>query len=247
MLAEITREQLATVLDRLAETTIEQAGLVEPPIDAFIVAERLGMVVAWDALQRSRARYVRLHAGEQPCGCPTILVRPDPRAERQQWAVAHEIGEHLAVAAFGQLGVDPREAPSDARERLAGWLASRLLLPPRWFAEQARACNWELPVLKALFATASHELIARRMLDFEPPVIVTVVDHGSITFRRSTVNPRPGDWLPGERACWLQAHRNARRAECVAAAYRARAWPVHEPGWKREIVRTELEYEFAQC
>ncbi len=247
MLAEITQEQLAAVLDQLAESAVEQAGLKGPPIDAFLVAERLGLVVAWDATQRSRARYVRLRPDEEPFGYPTILVRPDPRTEREQWAVAHEIGEHLAVTAFRQLGVDPPEAPADARERLAGWLASRLLLPVRWLVAQANRCSWDLRALKARFTTASHELIARRMLDFDPAVLITIVDHGTITFRRSNVGLRPGGWLPGEHACWLAAHRGAQPAQWSESAYRVRAWPVHEPGWKREIVRTELHWEYTQC
>ena len=39
----------------------------------------------------------------------TILLRPEPRHERRHWAVAHEIGEHVAHRVFAGWGADPRE------------------------------------------------------------------------------------------------------------------------------------------
>ena len=101
----------------------------------------------------------------------TILLRPEPRFERRQWAVAHEIGEHVACRVFALWGVDPRETQANAREHVANNLAGRLLLPTAWFAADAVACGWDLLGLKARYRTASHELIARRMLECRPPVI----------------------------------------------------------------------------
>jgi len=247
MLAEIAPEQLSQELDQIAEQTLRRAQLTAPPVDAFFLAERLGLQIAWDATQSSRGRYVRLRAGDSLGGHPTIVLRPDPRPEREQWAAAHEIGEHLAVEVFHRLGVDPREAAPNGREQVACWLASRLLLPSGWFGSHARACNWDLLLLKRRFSTASHELIARRMLDFEPAVIITIVDHGQVTFRQSNVVARAGNWLAGEHSCWAAVHRDGKPAEHRGELFQTRVWPVHEPGWKREIVRTELQWEYAQC
>ena len=69
----------------------------------------------------------------------TILLRSDPRAERRQWALAHEIGEHAAHRVFLRLGVDFREVTANEREALANSMAGRLLLPTRWFAKEAAA------------------------------------------------------------------------------------------------------------
>ncbi len=240
MLAELTREDLAAALDAVAEALLREAGVDRPPVDAFALAARLKIAVAPDDGQRGRARYVRLRgwAGARPR--PAILLRADPRPEREHWAVAHEIGEHAAHRVFAHLGVDAREAPA-AREPVANGLAARLLLPAAWFPADGRACDWDLAALKRRYATASHELIARRMLDTEPPVVVSVFDHGALGFRGGNLGgvvPPPG---PMERRCQAAAHRTGLPSSTAGPGCRVDAWPVHEPGWRREILRMEID------
>lgn len=240
MLAEIPCEEIAQALDCVAEAILCDAGVVGPPIDAFALAARLGIAVASDDRQAGRARYVRLRDRTGRGPRPAILLRADPRREREHWAVAHEIGEHAAHRVFRKLGVDVGETPA-ARESAANDLAARLLLPGAWFHLDARACGWNLPVLKRRYATASHELIARRMLDFPPPVIVTIHDNGRLTFRRSNVPGRVPPSSPEEIACRQAAHDTAQPQQTAAATHTVRAWPVHEEEWKREILRIEVE------
>ena len=202
MLPEYTREELAAGLDRVAENILAVAGVQAPPVDAFAVARALGIDLAWDDRQEGRARYVRLGDRRAGAGRATILLRPDPRLERQQWAVAHEIGEHAACRVFVQWGVDPRETTSGAREIVANAMAGRLLLPTAWFAADATACDWDLIALKARYRTASHELIARRMLECRPPVIISIFDHRKIRFRRSNLPGRTPPPSTAEMQCW---------------------------------------------
>jgi Zn-dependent peptidase ImmA (M78 family) len=128
MLAEISTEELTRTLDEVAAGALSQAGIAEPPVDALRLAQRLGLAVAWDDRQTGRARLVQF-AGEQSREMAAVLVRHDPRHERLQWAIAHEVGELLAEKVFAELILDPREAPAQAREFIANALASRLLLP----------------------------------------------------------------------------------------------------------------------
>jgi hypothetical protein len=174
-------------------------------------------------------------------------LRPEPRRERLHWTVAHEIGETCAHRVFDFLGVDPREAAPAARESVANQLAGRLLLPRVWFGPDARQCGWDLIELKRLYPTASHELIARRMLDFPAPVVITVIDNGRRTWRLGNLPGRLPPLSPLEQSTWQQAHASAEPATDEAPACRVQAWPVHEPPWKREIVRAEwfAEDEFA--
>ncbi len=240
MLAELTREDLAAALDAVAETLLREAGVGSPPVDAFALAARLHIAVAPDEGQRGRARYVRLRGWSAGRARPAILLRADPRPEREHWAVAHEIGEHAAHRVFTHLGVDAREAPA-AREPVANGLGARLLLPPVWFPADGRACGWDLAALKRRYATASHELIARRMLDAEPPVVVSVFDHGALGFRRgnfANVVPPPNH---PERCCQAAAHRTGLPSSAAGPGCRVDAWPVHEPGWRREILRLEID------
>ena len=241
MLPEISAEELCAQLDTVAAEVLFEAGCEEPPVDAWAVAEALKITVAVDDRQHGRARYVRLRSFRGGGSKPSILLRPDPRAERRQWAVAHEIGEHVAWRVFELLGVDPREARPDARESVANELAGRLLLPAARFKADAVASSWDLLGLKARYRTASHELIARRMLDFPPPVIVTVFDHGRVSWRRGNLPGRAPDPSAGELHCWQTVHDRNRPWQYTSAGQAIAGWPVHEDGWQREILRTEVD------
>ncbi|REK15753.1 MAG: ImmA/IrrE family metallo-endopeptidase [Planctomycetota bacterium] len=238
MLPELTTEEWSEALDAVAGQLIAELPSAAPPIDALRLARTLGLTVAWDERQPSRGRMARLAALGTGAGA-SILVRPDPRPERLQWAIAHEIGEFCAHRVFDSLAVDPREAPPAAREAVANHLASRILLPRASFAEDGRACDWVLFDLKARYASASHELIARRMLDMGPSVVITIFDHGRRTLRRSNLPFRVPPLGETESAAWETAHRQAVSVDRADYRQRVQAWPVHEPEWKREILRTE--------
>jgi len=246
MLPELTQEEFSAALDRAASEALLAAGKVRPPVDAFALAERLGLRVAFDDRQCGRGRFVRLKCRGRGSSCGpngSILVRPDPRGERLQWAVAHEIGETLAERVFQMLGVDTREAPANIREGVANHLAGRLLLPLAWFKPRAVRAGWNLLELKRVFSTASHELIARRMLDFEPAVVITIFDHSRLSWRRGNTCFKPGRMSDLESHCRLKAHETGQPQQDEDHAQAVWAWPVHEEGWKREILRTQLPSE----
>ena len=101
--------------------------------------------------------------------------------------------------------------------------------------------DWDLLELKERYNTASHELIARRMLEMRPPIVITVCDQGRVHWRRSNVTSRPPEMLAEEtrRLARLRIERACRRVNRSMAKQdwnRVRCWPVHEPGWKREIM-----------
>lgn len=241
MCPELTREELAAGLDRVAEEILDEAGVRQPPVDALSVAQTLGLVVAVDDRQEGRARYVRLGDRWAARSRATILLRPEPRSERRQWAVAHEIGEHLAYCVFARWGADPRETAATAREQVANWLAGRLLLPSRWFPADAVACQWDLLVLKNRYRTASHELIARRMLECRPAVVISIFDQQRLSFRRSNVSARVPPPSPAEIECWSRVHERCRPLQTREGPDLIQGWPIHEEGWQREILRMEVD------
>jgi len=104
-----------------------------------------------------------------------------------QWAIAHEIGEHYAHCAFERLGIVPAEVPANSREQIANALAARILLPSELFFVDAIELSWHLVALKRRYSTASNELIARRMLDGEPSIFVTIFDNGKLTTRQANL------------------------------------------------------------
>jgi Zn-dependent peptidase ImmA (M78 family) len=246
MLPEIPSEEFAAALDACAGEVLWEAGVEQPPVDAAAVAERIGLVVACDETTSHRARFVRLadeRGGDNAQG--TIVVGIAERPERRQWAIAHEIGENVACRVFDALGVDPKTAPTDARELVANHLASCLLLPRDWFAREGHAVDWDLLALKQCFATASHELIARRMLEMRPAVVITLCDLGTVHWRRSNAATRPPAMLPEELAAWRRSHELGTPAAATldpstTGLESVRCWPIHEPDWKREILRSEI-------
>jgi hypothetical protein len=223
------------------EEVLGEAGVRKPPVDALGVARTLGIAVATDDRQDGRARYVRLNDPRSRGTRPTILLRPDPRRERCQWAIAHEIGEHVAHRVFARWGVEPVETEANAREQVANWLAGRLLLPTAWFAADAAAYQWDLLALKERYETASHELIARRMLECRPAVVISIFDQRRLSFRRSNVFGRVPPPSRAEIECWNGVHERCRPMRNREGPNSVQGWPIHEDGWTREILRMEVE------
>ena len=107
-----------------------------------------------------------------------------------------------------------------------------------------RERDWDLLELKERYCTASHELIARRMLEMRPPIVITVCDRdafigGEATSRR------------GRRICCVKRRQFGERCirpglpmcetlDAETGLESVRCWPIHELGWKREIIRSEI-------
>lgn len=249
MFAEIPAEQLTRAIEWCARELLAEADIDRPPVDSLVVAERLGLVVAREGAASQRARFVRL-AAVAAADQGTILLADEPRPERRQWAVAHEIGEFAAHRVFSFLGIPLADIPPHGREQIANHLANALLLPGKWFRTDGACVGWDLLELKQIYSTASHELIARRMLEMPVPVIITLFDQGRPVWRKSNVLRHPPPLTPAELATWRQAHalgeptryESSRTDQpLLDAVVDIRCWPVHEPDWQREILRTGLE------
>jgi hypothetical protein len=244
MLTDITYKDWSEALDATVEQLLWEAGVCEPPVDAYYLALELGLTVTQDLQLPARAQIVRVAGRNGSHTQPTIVLGEEERFERRQFAVAHELGEFAAVRVFERLGISPRTTPLGGREQVANALAGRLLLPRRWFHKLGLECDWDLIALRDKFWTASHELIARRMLDMPPRVVVTVFDLGSITWRRCNFASPVGGLLDAEYEAWNECHQcdmpTCREVQTEGAATAIRCWPVHEPDWRREILRTEV-------
>jgi len=243
---------LFSACDDVAAELLAEAGWIDPPVDAFLLAAELGFEVAFDARQQARGRFKRL------AGRPTVFLSPDDRPERLQWAAAHEIGESAAYRVFDRLDIDPLLAESDLREKVAAQLASALLLPRRQFEADVVRHDGDVPALKHKYATASHELILTGQLRMESLMLASVFDHGELTRRRTNGRLAPPPLITVERQAQLRAHATGRPAVLTGRGVRVQAWPVHEAGWKRELLRTtpletddpddlDIEYETPGC
>src|SRR5689334_13978524 len=98
MLSEIPEEEFAAALDACAAEVLWEAGIEGPPVDTLAVAEELQLVVTHDYTMSQRGRFVRLadRKSNSSGGVGLIVVGSTDRPEREQWTVAHEIGESVA-------------------------------------------------------------------------------------------------------------------------------------------------------
>lgn len=233
---------LASAMDERVDEVLHSAGVSGPPVDVLAVARAHEIPVVQNLAQQPRGQHARLG------GRAAIFVRPDGRPERLQWTVAHELGEAFAHRVFDRLGAS--DVPPREREQVANLLAARLLLPTEWFFFEAGRCQGDVPQLKHVFATASHELVALRLLDLPTPTVITVFDQKRMSRRRCNHMARAPELSALERDCWQTAHYLRRVTREHDEGTVVQAWPIHEPGWQREILRTtflrnrEVEREF---
>ena len=239
VLVDDGEESLGFAIDRLVAEVLAEAEIEGPPVDCLTLAVKLRLVVAVDRRQQARGRCARLASPDGGLQ-DAIFVRPEDRSERTQWTVAHELGEHFAHELFARLRLDLDDAGPGLREQSANAFANRLLVPTAWLGAAGEAADWDLPALKRRFATASHEVLARRMLDVSRPVIITIVDDGAVVLRRANFAARPPRPSPLEHRVRLRACETGRPADQRDDAVRVRAWPIHEPPRRREIVRLDV-------
>jgi hypothetical protein len=225
----------ADTLEALVCELLEDAGIDRPPVDPALIARQLGLRVQFDDEQPGRGRLVRAH------GQALICVRPQPRPERHHWTVAHEIGEHLFDRIAVRLNLDSDELTQPNREQLVNRFAMHLLVPSHWFAFDCPLAEYDLLSLKALYDTASHEVIALRFLDLDPPTVLTIFDNGRLTRRSGNLPYCLPAFQPLERSCRLEVEQTGRSVRRRDHGLVVQAWPIHEPLWQRQILRCVIE------
>jgi Zn-dependent peptidase ImmA (M78 family) len=235
MIEDLSREEVHETVDLAIEELLEAAGIDRPPVDAIQLAQRhLGMVVCLDRRQPQRGR------AQRGSGRRQIFLRPEPSEERHQWTVAHEIGEHFKTDLLARLGIEPGQTRALSGESLANLFAHRLLVPTAWLRDDAVACEFDLAQLKLRYTTASHEVIAWRLLDLPHPCIIAVVDNGHVHRRRSNAWPVRKELEPPEAECQRYVNHYSRPRLVVRDGWTVHGWPVHQPDWKREILRSVI-------
>jgi len=232
------REEVLEIIDRAVADLLAAAGWEQPPVDAIALAQRhLGMPVGLDRRQQQRGRAQRSGGQKQ------IFLRPEPTEERHQWTVAHEIGEHQKAQLLARLGIAPGQTRAMAGESLANLFAYRLLVPTRWFAADAPAWSYDLPHLKQRYRTASHEVLAWRLLDLPEPCIITIVDNDHVSRRRSNSCRVTRQLTPIEDECRRYVNYYSRAQTLRRENWLVQGWPVHQADWKREVLRSVVEAE----
>ncbi len=234
----LPREEVLAKIDAFVDELLAAARVTAPPVDAIRLAQgHLGMIVCLDRRQSQRGR------AQRTGGRPQIFLKPEPTEERHQWTVAHEIGEHVKVQLLARLGIDPAETRPMAGESLANLFATHLLVPTAWFAADAALLGYDILKLKQRYHTASHEVIASRLLDLPEPAIITIVDNDHVTRRRSNAWRVNKQLEPVELQCQRYVSHYSRPRVFRENGWTVQGWPVHQADWKREILRSVIEVD----
>ena len=236
MREDLTREEVTHAVDQLVAELLDAAGVTEPPVDAIKLAQaHLGMIVCLDNRQPQRGR------AQRSAGQKQIYLRPEPTEERHQWTVAHEIGEHMKTKLLERLSIEPQETRAMAGESLANLFAHHLLVPSEWYASDVPAVEYDLLVLKKRYRTASHEVLALRMLDLPASCIITIIDNDHIHKRRSNAWPVRKELAPPEEKCRTWVNKHGKPRSIRDDGWTVQGWPVHQTAWKREILRSVID------
>ena len=216
----------------VAAELLRECGIVAPPVDARDLVPCLGLPVLRGGEHSGWRRTGRIGGHE------SAVLRPDEGIERNQWALAREIGDCRAWQVFDLVEVDPRETSNRQREQVANLLASCLLLPEEWFERDAAVLDGDVLELKRMYSTASHELILMNLLRLRQLTLVSVFDQGELVRRRGNGQLTPPSLLPVERQAWSIVRASGRPSEASAEGVRVQCWSVTEGGWQRELMRT---------
>lgn len=195
-------------LEGIAREVHDETG-VEPPIDAFRLAEQLGF----------RVRFWAKGGAAVNARTRTIWVSAKARPVRQHGLVLHELGHALTARA----GEDDRD------EGAARYLAGALMLPRERFLADLAETSWDLFELQRRHPNASAEMIVVRMVQCSPAV-ASVWDEGQLRRRYSTAPE-----LEDDAADRLLVDRVLGEERPVRAANEA-AWPIFDGRWRRVLV-----------
>ncbi len=130
-----------------------------------------------------------------------LVLTPDMTPTQRQKVAAESIARGLVPAVLHKLGLPPDAANRSFATHLCGLIVPRLLIPTRLLRSALRVQKFDVAALGQAFATATTEAVALRLLDLEEPCVVSIVDDGVVTVRRSN-RPSVGRKLePAEQLC----------------------------------------------
>lgn len=220
---EAGRARSAPVLDDLqaawegvAADVLGETGCDDPPVDAFELADCLGLEV-----RRSPDHDGHL-VGD------VVYVPMAARRVRRHGVCAHEMA-HWCLD----------RAAEDNTEDAARYLSGALMLPRRPFDRDLCETAWDLRLLQQRHINASAEMIARRVVTMRDAV-ATVIDNGRVKARDAS------PWLHERfrrLSRWERelADEVLESGETVRGDELVWAFPVFHGCWRRVVLVAEAE------
>lgn len=236
-MSDFTSEDLFDAADRAVHALIERAAIAEPPVDALeLLAGQFQYRIDFELDDDGQDYGSRPRRRARP---NELLLHPDSSEESRHALAARAIARKLVPDVLKRLGITPGTESRAAQGSLIGLLSSRLLLPTRFFAADARRAAFDLIELKDRYSTAGWEAIAWRMLEVDDePAMVAIVDDGEVAARRGNRFAVNRTLTEAERRCVESIQETDDPATIRADGWTARGWPTRGIPFRRIIVRS---------
>jgi predicted transcriptional regulator len=231
---DFSHEELIETVERFVAGLIERA-VIRPPVNALTVAEEhLGIPVRvvnpdpeGDGTNRRR----------RDAGIG-ITLTTDMSAEARQRAAADGIARFLLPEICAKLNVQLGPDTKQFAAHLRGLVAPRILVPTKLLRAALKEHKYDIPALHATFATATMEAVALRLLDFDTPCAITVVDDGVVAVRRANQFAVSKKLEAAEQECVEQVTRLDEAHRARKGDWTAWAWPVPNRPFRRILIRS---------
>jgi len=234
---DFSQDELIEAIERLVNGLLERAGVTEPPVDALHLAEEhLGIPVEVvepaeeDERGRRRPRARAATAGG-------IALTPEMSVEQQQKAAADGVALALLPDVLRRLGVPPGGENRQFAAHVRGLVVPRILVPTRLLRAALKECKYDVPALKEVFATATTEAVALRLLDLDEPCVIAIADDGVVVVRRSNRFAASRKLEPAEQQCLDRVTELDLPHRVRNGGWTVQGWPVPERPFRRIILR----------
>ena len=233
---EFSQEELVESIDRLVAGMIERAGITTGPVDALRLAEHhLGIPVQFvepveeDQSGRRRPR-------SRPPGAG-ITLTTEMSVEQRHRAAAGGIAQLLMPDILRKLNVMVGAESKQLVSHVSGLIVPRVLIPGRLLRSALRDCKYDIPALKAVFSTASMEMISLRLLDLDDPCVIAVVDDGVVASRRGNQYSVGRKLEAAEQQCVERVLELDLPHRARVGEWTAWGWPVPDRPFRRILLR----------
>lgn len=236
---DFTAEDLIDVVDRLVPEILARHGFEGPPVDTLVLAQEAFGLIITEAEDEADARSGRF--GPRPPRRPRrseVILRTDSTDEARHAACARACARELIPTVLAKLGVTPGTENKSAQSSLVGVIAPRLLLPTKWYTQDARKLACDLFDLKARYPTVGYETLALRLLDLDEPCVVAVVDDGTVSTRRGNCAPAGKQLTPAEKRCLEMVQEHGEPQAVRRDEWTTHGWPIPTGPFHRIILRS---------
>ncbi|MCE9561014.1 MAG: hypothetical protein K8U57_03060 [Planctomycetes bacterium] len=234
---DFSQEELIEAVERLVNGLLERAGVTAPPVDALHIAEdHLGIPVEIvEPAEEDEHGRRRPKARPQGSG---IFISPDMTPEQKHKAAADGIARTLLPDILRKLGIPPGSEDKALSTHVRGLVIPRILIPTRLLRAALRECKYDVPALKKVFATASVEAVALRLLDLDAPCVIAIIDDGVVALRRSNRFAAPKTLEAAERTCQAKVAELELPHRVREGEWTAQGWHIPGRPFQRIILRS---------